>query len=115
MECTYTSRAALPSGETHSAPNTAAGVRGTRDAIPAVMTPRALLFALCCSVAGCAGSQALDRSAEQHDANARALEAQNRYTDALREREAADDDRQDEERFARHDGDDAPHPLGIGR
>jgi len=73
------------------------------------------VIALCASAIGCAGSQALDRSAKRHEASASTLEAQGRYDDALREREAADDNRQDEQRFERHDGDDAPHPLGIGR
>lgn len=80
------------------------------------MRPRALaLLVTLATVAGCAGSQALDRSVHDHDAAARAYEAQDRYGEALREREAADDARQDRERFERHDGDDVPHHLGVGR
>ena len=82
---------------------------------PAYMTRPALVLALCCSFGGCAGSRALDRSTQQHEASATALEAQDHYADALREREAADDCRQDKDRFERHEGDTAPHPLGIGR
>jgi hypothetical protein len=74
-----------------------------------------VLALCCCSLAACAGSQALDRSAQKHDATATALEEQDHYADALHEREAADDARQAQERFERHEGDDAPHPLGIGR
>jgi hypothetical protein len=79
------------------------------------MSRIAIVVALCASVAGCAGSQALDRSVERHEASASTLESQDRYADALREREAADADRQEQQRFERHDGDEAPHPLGIGR
>jgi hypothetical protein len=79
------------------------------------MSRTAIAIAFCISIAGCAGSQALDRSTAKHEASASALEAQDRYEDALREREAADDERQEHERFERHEGDEAPHPLGIGR
>jgi hypothetical protein len=79
------------------------------------MTRTAIVLALGFTVAACAGSGALDRSAHEHEASASTLEAQDRYADALREREAADDARQDHKRYERHDGDNAPHPLGIGR
>lgn len=81
------------------------------------MRPRAfaLSLTLTATVAGCAGSQALDHSAREHAAAARAYEAQDRYDEALREREATDDARQAHERYERHDGDDVPHPLGVGR
>jgi hypothetical protein len=45
------------------------------------------------TLAGCASTKALSDAAARHDAHARALEAQGRYEDALREREAADDQR----------------------
>jgi len=79
------------------------------------MFVRALALVAAATVAACAGSQTLDRSAREHETAARALETQDRYDDALRERESADDAREDHARFERHDGDDVPHPLGVGR
>jgi hypothetical protein len=79
------------------------------------MRARILAVVAATTVAACAGSQTLDRSARDHEATARALESQDRYDDALREREQADDAHEDHARFERHDGDDVPHPLGVGR